>query len=290
MITKFYSYKISKELKTLLVITIGSLLMAISLSLFLVPNLILDGGIAGISIIIAQLTSYHLSFLLIILNVPFLLIGYKLIGKKFTLYSCYCISLLSFTVKLLHSYPPLTNDLLLATSFGGILLGSGVGLVIKNGSTLDGTEILSILLSKKTSFSIGKIILFFNLIIYTFSGFIFGWDRAMYSILCYIIAAKTMDLVIYYLKDSKTIWIISNKSTEIGNSILLNLNKGVTYLNGEGAYSGEDKKIIFCVVTAAEENTLRKLVYEMDESAFITVASNSYVKGGFFQKKINLPH
>ena len=264
--------------------------MAISLSLFLVPNFILDGGIAGISIIVAHLTPFHLSFLLIILNLPFLLVGFKLIGKKFTYYSCYSILLLSITVKLLHSYPPLTSDLLLATFFGGILLGCGVGLVIKNGGALDGTEILSILLSKKTSFSIGKIILFFNLIIYTISGFIFGWDRAMYSILCYIIAAKTMDLVIYYLQNSKTIWIISNNSTEIGNAILINLNKGVTYLNGEGAYSGEDKKVIFCVITAAEESTLRKLVYEIDHSAFITVASNSYVKGGFIQKKVNLYH
>ena len=290
MITNFIPITIRNKVQPFFFITIGSLLMAIALSLFLVPNLLLDGGITGISIIIAYLSPIPLSLLLLFLNLPFIYIGYKYIGKKFTFYSCYSILLLSFFINRLHFFPPLTTDLLLATFFGGVLLGCGVGLVIRNGAALDGTEILSILLSKKTSLSIGKIILFFNLFIYTFSAFIFGWDRAMYSILCYIIAAKTMDLIIYYFEDSKTLWIVSDKSKEVGDAILLQLKKGVTYLNGEGAFSREDKKIIFCVIHAFEETDLKKLVYELDPCAFITVATNSYVEGGFTEKKSHLSH
>lgn len=290
MITNFIPITIRNKVQPFFFITIGSLLMAIALSLFLVPNLLLDGGITGISIIIAYLSPIPLSVLLICLNLPFVYIGYKYIGKQFTIYSCYSIFLLSFFINRFHSFQALTTDLLLATFFGGLLLGLGVGLVIRNGAALDGTEIVSILLSKKTTLSIGKIILFFNLIIYTFSAFIFSWDRAMYSILCYIIAAKTMDLVIYYFEDSKTMWIVSDYSKEVGDAILVHFKKGVTYLNGEGAFSKKDKKIIFCVIHALEETDLKKLVYSIDPNAFITIATNSNVEGGFTERRTHLSH
>lgn len=266
-------------------IIFGAILMGVGIEEFLVPNKILDGGIVGISIILSHLTGIKLGIFIFILNIPFFFIGYKQIGKTFALSTLLGIAVLSITTTLLHNVPVFTEDLLLATVFGGIVLGIGVGIVIRYGGSLDGTEIMAILLNKRLPFSVGEIIMFFNIFIFGVAGFVFGWDRAMYSLLAYYIAFKTIDIVIAGLDESKSAWIISEKHQVLGDAILARLGRGVTYLNGEGAYTGDDKKVIFCVITRLEEAKLKEIVEELDPSAFLAVANISEVRGGRFKKK-----
>ncbi|WP_216775990.1 YitT family protein [Metabacillus halosaccharovorans] len=275
----------TKILKRGLFIFIGAVLMGVGLEIFLVPNQVIDGGIVGISIILSHLLGMKLGLFIFILNIPFFFIGYKQIGKTFALSTLFGIAILSITTALLHPVPAFTEDVLLATVFGGIILGVGVGIVIRYGGSLDGTEILAILANKKLPFSVGEIIMFFNIFILGSAGFVFGWNRAMYSLIAYFVAFKTIDVVIEGLDESKSAWIISEQYQEIGDAIIARLGRGVTYLNGEGAYTGDDKKVIFCVITRLEEAKLKSIVEDLDESAFLAVANIAEVRGGRFKKK-----
>lgn len=274
-----------KVFQRILLITLGASLMAVGLEIFLVPNNVIDGGITGISIMLSYVTGMKLGIFLFILNIPFFFIGYKQIGKTFALSTLYGIIVLSIVTTLLHPVQPFTQDILLATVFGGIILGIGVGIVIRYGGSLDGTEILAILFNNKLPFSVGEIIMFFNLFILGSAGFVFTWDRAMYSLIAYFVAYKTIDITITGLDESKSIWIISDNAKQIGDTILNRLGRGVTYINGEGAYSGDDKKVIFCVINRLEEAKLKEIVSENDDSAFLAVADIAEVRGGRFKKK-----
>lgn len=275
----------AKILKRGFFILIGSMLMALGLEVFLVPNDVMDGGIVGISIILSEVTNIQLGIFLFVLNIPFFYIGYKQIGKTFAISTIFGITVMSIMTAFLHSVPAFTEDMLLATVFGGIILGAGVGLVIRYGGSLDGSEILAILINKKIPLSVGETIMFFNLFIFAVGGFVFGWNNAMYSVLTYFIAFKTIDIVVDGLDQSKSAWIISEKHQEIGDAILARLGRGVTYLTGEGAFTGDDKKVIFCVVTRIEEAKLKEIIEDIDESAFLAVADIAEVRGGRFKKR-----
>ncbi|MBT2653658.1 YitT family protein [Bacillus sp. ISL-18] len=279
--------KLSKTnvLKRVIAIFIGAVLMATGLEIFLVPNNVIDGGVTGISIMLSHISGLPLGLFIFILNLPFFYLGYKQIGKTFAISSVFGIIVLSIFTSLFYPIPAFTDDILLASIFGGIILGVGVGLVIRYGGALDGTEILAILINKKVPFSVGEIIMFFNLFILGAAGFVFTWDRAMYSILAYIIAFKTIDVVVLGLEQSKSAWIFSNKNKEIGDAILARLGRGVTYMNGEGAYSGDDTKVIFCVITRLEEAELKNIVDEIDTTAFLAIADIAEVRGGRNKKK-----
>lgn len=266
-------------------ITIGAILMSIGLEIFLVPNNVIDGGITGISIMLSYTTGWKLGIFIFLLNLPFFFIGYKQIGKTFAISTLYGIIILSISTSLLHPVSAFTQDILLASIFGGMILGVGIGIVIRYGGSLDGTEIMAILASKKLPFSVGEIVMFFNIFILGSAGFVFSWDRAMYSILAYFVAYKTMDVVIAGLDESKFVWIISDNFHDIGDAILHRLGRGVTYLTGEGAYSGDDKKVIFCVINRLEEAKLKDIVKEYDSSAFLAVGDIAEVRGGRFKKK-----
>lgn len=268
-----------------ILITFGAILMAVGLEIFLVPNHVIDGGIAGISIMLSHITGLKLGLFLFALNLPFIFVGYKQIGKTFAFSTLYGIIVLSIATTLLHPVPPFTDDLLLATVFGGIFIGVGIGMVIRSGGSLDGTEILAILSNNKLPFSVGEIIMFFNIFILGAAGFVFTWDRAMYSLIAYFIAFKTIDLTITGLEESKSAWIISDNHKEIGDAILHRLGRGVTYLKGEGAYTGDEKGVVFCVITRLEEAKLKDIVDEFDTSAFLAIADIAEVKGGRFKKK-----
>lgn len=271
--------------KRIFMIITGAIFMAMGIELFLVPNQLLDGGIVGISIILAHLTDVQLGLFIFLLNIPFFFIGYKQIGKTFALSTVLGITVLSISTYLLHPVARFTDDLLLATVFGGIVLGIGVGLVIRYGGSLDGTEILAILFSTKSAFSVGEIIMFFNIMIFTVAGFVFTWEQAMYSVLAYFIAYKTIDIVIQGLDESKSVYIISDFADEVGNAIMDRLGRGVTYLHGEGAYTGDDKKIIFTVITRLEEAKLKTIVEDIDLQAFVAIGNIAEVRGGRFKKR-----
>jgi uncharacterized membrane-anchored protein YitT (DUF2179 family) len=268
-----------------LLITLGAILMGVGLEIFLVPNKVIDGGITGISIMLSYITGWHLGIFIFLLNLPFFFLGYKQIGKTFAISTLYGIIVLSVTTTLLHPVPAFTEDILLAAIFGGIILGVGIGIVIRYGGSLDGTEILAILANKRLPFSVGEIVMFINFFILGSSGFVFSWDRAMYSILAYFAAYKTMDITIAGLDESKSVWIISDEYQNIGDAIMNRLGRGVTYLSGEGAFSGDDKKVIFCVINRLEESKLKDIVSENDPAAFLAVADIAEVRGGRFKKR-----
>jgi uncharacterized membrane-anchored protein YitT (DUF2179 family) len=275
----------AKIVRRALFIILGSSLMGVGLEIFLVPNQIIDGGIVGISIILSHLTGLKLGIFLFILNLPFLILGYKQIGKTFAISTLLGVTVMSIVTSVLHPVPELTEDPLLAAVFGGIILGIGVGMVIRYGGSLDGTEIIAIVFNKRLPFSVGETVMFFNIFILGSAGFIFGWDRAMYSLIAYFIAFKMIDVTIQGLDESRSVWIISEKHREIGDALLARLGRGVTYLNGEGAYTGDDKKVIFCVITRLEEAKLKSIIEDIDEAAFLAVGAINNVKGGNFKKK-----
>ncbi len=276
---------LKEVVKRTILITIGAVIMAVGLEIFLVPNQVIDGGIVGVSIMLSHITGIKLGLFIFILNIPFFFIGYKQIGKTFAFSTLYGIVILSISTTFLHPVAAFTQDILLASLFGGIVLGIGVGMVIRYGGSLDGTEILAILSSKRLPFSVGEIIMFVNLFILASAGFVFSWDRAMYSLLAYYVAFKIIDITIKGLDESKSVWIISENYEEIGDALLHRLGRGVTYLKGEGAFSGDDKKVIFCVITRLEEAKLKDIVAEHDPSAFLAIADIAEVRGGRFKKK-----
>lgn len=275
----------SNLLKRVIMTLLGSFLVAVGLEIFLVPNQVIDGGITGVSIIFSYLSGTSLGIFLFILNLPFFFLGYKQIGKTFAFSSMFSVAVLSVGTTFLHSVEPLTDDPLLAAVFGGVVLGIGVGMVIRYGGSMDGTEILAILFNKRLPFSVGETVMVMNLFILGSAGFVFGWDRAMYSLMAYFIAFKMIDLTIEGFDSTKSVWIISDWHQEIGEALLHRLGRGVTYLKGEGGYSGEDKKVIFCVVTRLEEAKLKAIVEDIDPEAFLAIGDIHDVKGGRFKKR-----
>ncbi len=275
----------TKVLRKMIVIILGSALVSVGLEIFLVPNKIIDGGIVGLSIISSHLSGLPLGIFLFLLNLPFLFLGYKQIGKTFAISTLFAVALMSIGTFLLHPVPPLTIEPLLATVFGGIILGVGVGLIIRSGGSLDGTEIVAILVNKKSPFSVGEIVMFINIFILGSAGFVFGWDQAMYSLIAYYIAFKMIDITIEGFEESKSVWIISERNKEIGDAIIHRLGRGVTFLNGEGGFSGDNKRVIFCVITRLEEAKMKSIVEDLDPAAFLAVGNIHDVKGGRFKKK-----
>lgn len=268
-------------LRKMFFLTLGPFIAAFALEVFLVPNNIIDGGIVGVSIILSYLTKINLGLLIFVINIPFFFLAFNKIGKKFVIQTFYAIGMLSLWVNFLTTHHlPTTHDLLLATVFGGIALGTGVGLVLKNDGSLDGTEIMSLVLSKKFGFSVGEWIMTFNIFIYGASGLVFGWNKAMYAVLTYFIAFKVIDIVLEGLNSSKSIRIISDKSYEIGQELLTSLNIGVTYLKGVGAYSGAEKTIVFCVVSRLEMAKMKEIIKNIDPHAFISVVDVHEAYGG----------
>lgn len=266
-------------------IIIGAAVYTFGLDVFLVPNHIIDGGVVGISLMVATLSGYSFSFFVVLINIPFLYIGYKLIGKRFTiatLFGILCISLFSL---LMHQVNPVTIDPFLGSIFGGIILGIGVGLIIRNGGSLDGTEVVAIILDKKSTFSVGEIVMGFNLFILGAAGFVYSWNSAMYSLIAYFIAYKMIDITITGLEESKGVMIITDEPEAIGEVLMHRLGRGVTVLYGEGGYSKQPKKVLYSVVTRLEITKLKDIVYEKDENAFITITDVHDVFGGQFGKK-----
>lgn len=271
----------SKKIKVFLyyvLLTIGCIISAYALEAFLIPNTILDGGITGISIIISKLSGIPMSILVLILNIPFVYIGYKNIGKNFLFRTLYSMAVFSVCLSLFNNISPFTEEMLLATVFGGVLLGAGVGLVIHFGGCVDGTESLGLVISKKTSLSVGQVVLICNLIIYTVAGFIFGFDRAMYSILTYVITFKTIDFISEGLEQVKAALIVTEKGTKLSKEIYNRLGRTTTTIKGKGLISGE-KEILYVVLTRLEVFELNRIIDEMDESAFITILDVSDIIG-----------
>ena len=265
-------------------ITLGAMIAAFALECFLIPNKIIDGGVIGVSMMVSYLTKWNLGLIIVIINLPFIYLALQKMGKMFVLNVFYGVLMLAIFVNVFSPYK-VTEVPLLATVFGGIILGTGVGIILRNDGALDGTEILSIRLAKKFGFSVGEIIMFFNVFIYTAAGFLYGWDSAMYSILTYFIAYRVIDIVLEGLNSSKSALIISQYSKEIGNAIIKELDISVTYQKGKGGYSGKEQTIIYCVINRLEVAKMKKLIREIDPEAFLVIQDVHEVEGVRVKKK-----
>lgn len=261
-----------------IILTIGAAVAAVALNAFLIPNTILDGGVVGISMIVSKLTNFSLSILILLINIPFVYIGYKNLGKGFLVRTIYAMIIFAIILEKTNNINPITEEMLLATVFGGAMLGIGVGLILKSGGCIDGTESVAIVLNKKTNFSVGQIILLFNLIIYSTAGFLFGLDRALYSILTYFITYQIIDMVSSGFEEKKAAIIITSKESDMSSEIFKRLGRTTTKINGKGHISGE-KDVLYLVLTRIEIFELKKIIKDTDERAFVTISEISDIIG-----------
>ena len=276
---------LKEQIRRYVFMFLGSILAAVGLEIFLVPNQIIDGGVVGISIMASYLTSWPLGIFIFVLNLPFIYLGYLQIGKSFAISTLFSLASLSVWVSILLPIPGFTNDVFLASIFGGIVLGIGVGLIIRYGGSLDGTEIIAIILDKRTGFSVGEIIMFFNIFIIGSAGLVFSWDKAMYSLIAYFVAFKLIDITIEGLDESKGVMIVSDHPHEIAEVLMARLGRGVTILHGQGAYSGESKQVLYSVITRLEIAKLKTIIKEIDDNAFVTINEVHDVMGGKVKKR-----
>ncbi len=256
---------------------------------FLLPNSFIDGGVTGISLLTSETTGIPLSLLIVAINLPFLILGFSQIGKQFVFKSILAIIGLALTVHFLP-YPVITSDKLLIAVFGGFFLGVGIGTAIRGGAVIDGTEVLAIFISKKTGVTIGDIILVFNIIIFLFGAYILSVEIALYAILTYLAASKTVDFIIEGVEEYTGITIISDYSEKIRLMITDKLGRGVTIYAGKGGYGKSEEElkainILYTVVTRLEITRLRREIDKIDANAFIIMNSIKDTKGGMIKKR-----
>lgn len=266
-------------------ITVGAVIAAFALEEFLVPFTILDGGVVGISMIISQLSGFPLGILTIVLNVPFMIIGYRRLGVRFLVKAIYAMAVFSSFLGVFESMKAVTEQEILVVVFGGLLLGVGVGLILRYGGCLDGTEIVAMLLSHHTEFSVGQIVLFFNIIIYGVAGLLFGPDRALYSLLTYFITSKIIDIVENGMEQGKSVMIITDHGKDIADAIYSQLGRTCTQMEGKGMVSNGKKTVLYCVITRVEVPAIKKIISDADVSAFMTISDVSEIVGNHIKKK-----
>ena len=266
-------------------ITVGAVIAAFALEEFLVPFKILDGGIVGVSMIVSQLSGLHLGILTIILNIPFVLMGFKRLGMRFLVKAIYAMVLFSVFLGVFKDMKAVTDKEILVVAFGGVLLGIGVGLILRYGGCLDGTEIVAMFLSKHVEFSVGQIVLFFNIIIYGVAGLLFGPDRALYSLLTYFITSKVIDIVENGMEQGKSVMIITDHGKDIADKIYSQLGRTCTQMEGKGMVSNGKKTVLYCVITRVEVPAIKKIINDADVSAFMTISDVSEIVGNHIKKR-----
>ena len=276
-------------IRDVFLIILGIVSAGFGLKGFLLPNTFLDGGATGISLLLTALFDIPLSFLIIVINLPFIVLGYKIIGKQFAIKTMLAIIGLAIAIAFIP-YPEITNDKLLISVFGGFFLGAGIGLAVRGGAVIDGTEVLAIALSRKSGLSIGDIILIVNVIIFSFAAYLLNIEIALYAMLTYLAASKTVDFIIEGIEEYTGVTIISNKADELREMIAYELNTGVTVYKGERGFgkTGEkqhDLKIIYTVITRLEVSKLKNEIHKIDGNAFIVMTSIKDTIGGMTKKR-----
>jgi uncharacterized membrane-anchored protein YitT (DUF2179 family) len=285
---KRFRRQVGKQIRDGLIMFFGVISAGFGLKGFLIPNQLIDGGVMGISLLTNRETSISLSFLIIAFNIPFLLLGYKQISKGFSLKSIITITALAIAVAVIP-YPTVTNDKILVAVFGGFFLGAGIGLAIRGGAVIDGTEVLAIYLSRKASLTVGDFILLFNVLIFSIAAYLLSIEIALYSILTYLAASKTVDFILEGIEEFTGVTIVSSRSQQITNMIKNKLGRGLTIYTGRKGFgkSGESDQeidIIFTVITRLEINRLTSEVERIDPKAFIVMQSIRDTRGGMVKK------
>ena len=260
-------------------LSLGAIIAAFAIEEILVPNSIFDGGVTGISMIIAHFIPIPLGILIVIINAPFVFLAYKKMGRILVHRMLYAIILFSIMTGVFEPVENATEEMLLAITYGGVLLGLGVGLVLKGGGCLDGTEVVAVLLNRNLSVSTGQIILIFNVFIFSVAGFVFDADRGMYSLLMYFITSKVIDVVEIGFESTKSVMVITDDGRRLADEIFEKLGRTVTFMRGEGLVSSNEKDILYCVVTRAEIHELKALLNDFPGSTFTTISEVSEVVG-----------
>ena len=277
------------HVKDVIFISLGVVLASIGLKGFLLPNNFMDGGAMGVSLLLKFFSQFDLSLIIILVNAPFILLGARQISYAFAIKSTLAIIALSILVHFI-SFPPITSDKSLISIFGGFFLGAGMGFTIRGGAVLDGSEVLAINVSRKSPLTIGDFISIFNIILFSLAATLVNVETAMYSILTYLSASKTVDFIIHGVEEYLGVMIMSRKADEVKNEIINHLGRGVTVLKAEGGYGSTgnftaDSKVLFCVVTRLEVTKLLLEVQKIDPEAFVVQHSIKDTKGGMIKKR-----
>lgn len=269
-----------------IMIIIGGLVAAYGLEAVLIPNFVSDGGVTGISIVLSELFELPLGVLIGVINLPFIYLGYKQVGKSFAINSTIGIIALAVGTVLMHHVDTIINgDTLLVTVVGGIILGFGMGLALRNGGALDGIDMLAVLLSRKLPFGTSDLILFLNMFVFIIVSTVFGLKGAILSAIAYFIASKVIHIIEEGFSGSKTFKIITANPDEMTEAIRDRLGRTATYSTVQGAYSQQEFKEITCVINRLEESKMKNIIKDTDPNAFVTIYEVVEVKGGTFKKK-----
>ena len=288
------SFQIDRDLlinriRDFFLIAIGIITFAFGLESFLIPNHFIDGGVTGISLLTLVLTDLPLPILLLLINTPFVILGYKQIGKTFAIKSVLAIAGLAFVVTVVE-FPVITNDKLLVSVFGGFFLGLGIGFTMRGGAVLDGTEVLAVYLTRRIGITIGDVILMFNVLIFSVAAYMLSIETALYSMLTYLAASKTVDFVIVGLEEYTGVTIVSEHSEKIRTMIIEKMGRGLTIFNGKSGYGKRganinNTDIIYTVITRLEIAKLQSELEKIDKEAFIVMSSIKDSKGGMIKKR-----
>jgi uncharacterized membrane-anchored protein YitT (DUF2179 family) len=280
--------ELSHTIKDSIFIIIGVFAAGFGLKGFLLPNQFIDGGATGISLLLENTTKIDLSYLLILVNIPFIILASRTFNLKFAIRSILAITLLAIVVHYID-YPIITQDKLLIAVFGGFFLGLGIGMAMRGGSVIDGTEVLAIFLSRKLSLTIGDVLLIINILIFSFGAYILSIETALYAILTYLAAAKTVDFVVDGVEEYVGVTIISNHHEELRMMLIEKLRRACTIYAGKGGFGAHgksyDKDIIYTVVTRLELAKLQTEIDKIDKNAFVIMGTVKDLKGGMIKRK-----
>ncbi len=274
----------TREAVNILLVALGILSAAFGLKGFLLSSRFIDGGVTGVSMLLSDVTGLPLALFIPLINLPFIALGYRQIGRAFALKSALAIAALSVCLALAH-FPDVTPDKLLTAVFGGFFIGAGIGLAMRGGAVLDGTEVAALLVSKRSALlRVGDVILLLNVLIFSAAALFLGVESALYSMLTYYAASKTADFLLYGIEEHTAVVIVSERSEEIRRALIRDLGRGVTVYKGRRGWTDAEQDILFCVVTRLEIGRVKGVVEEFDRSAFVVVHSLSDVSGGVIKK------
>src|SRR5262245_3621276 len=279
--------RLLSELLNAALIVLGILSAGMGLKGFLWSSDFIDGGVTGVSMLLAKATGLSLAIWLPLVNLPFIALGYRYMGRAFAVRSAIAIAGLALAISVIP-YPDVTPDLVLTAVFGGFFIGAGIGLAVRGSAVLDGTEIAALIISRRGDvFRVGDVILAFNVALFLVAMTVLGMDQALYSILTYVAATKTLDFVLYGIDEYTAITIVSDQHATIRERITRDLGRGVTVFRGYGGMSGAERDIVYCVVTRLEIGKVKRIVREIDATAFVVLHSLSGAEGGVVRRRIH---
>ncbi|KJR47895.1 hypothetical protein UF75_1751 [Desulfosporosinus sp. I2] len=279
---RFQDYFKWQLLKHFLGILVGASIVSMSINSLIIPNHIADGGLTGIAIILHYLFNWPVSWAVFLLNLPLFILGLRMVGRNFLIFSIVGVGVLSATLSLTSNIPVLTHDTLLAAISGGVLSGIGMGIIFRSRGSLGGTDILAVLFARTTPFSVGQILLGIDAVIFLGVAILFRPEMAMYAMIYMFIATRVVDLVQEGLSHSKSVMVITTHPQQIAEEVMAKLERGVTLFHATGAFSGEAKQVVYCVINRTELSQIKEIVHKQDPLAFVAVSEVPEVVGEGF--------